>query len=385
MAIAFPFIEVRIDTSALLPAVQRAPGVIAIVGAATGAPADTNTPIVVGSLADIDAQFRNAGAETDLSRALKAAMLQDPGPSKIYGVKLGSGATPWDTALASLEGADDVSFVALADAPVRSGAGANNAGVTALKTHCEAQSAAGNKRIGVAHIDTTIPKSSTYVADVTNATTPFKSSAGRMIMIAARGAVDGAVTAQVSAAAAAAIAGLPVATSIVLKKVRGLRMPLASQYGPAEISLLSTEEIVPLIDPALVAGESLHFAEGTLFSTDATLLYVDVIRLLDDVEFRLKAGLIGMIGDARITRGGLADIIRKCEGILGLVKMEGGITDFAITIPVYDALAVPEAARSPAQVALINEARAQRLVDMIVSITIGPAVHRLRIALQPRF
>ena len=385
MTIAFPFIEVRIDTSALLPAVQRAPGVVAIVGAASGAAAATNTPTVVATLADIDSQFRNGTTETNLSRALKAAMLQDPGPSKIYGVRLGSGATPWETALASLEGADDVTFVALASAPVQWGSGADNSGVSALKAHCEAQSAAGNKRIGVAHLDPAVAKSSTYVADAITATTPLKSSSGRMVMIAARGAAEGSTSAQVSAAAAAAIAGLPVASSIVLKKVRGFSMPLVSQYGPAEISLLADAEIVPLIDPALIAGESLHFAEGTCFSTDATLLYVDVVRLLDDVEFRLKAGLIGMIGDARITRGGLADIIRKCEGILGVVQMEGGITGFAVSIPVYDALTVAEAARSPAQVTLINDARSQRLVDMIISITIGPAVHRLRIALQPRF
>jgi hypothetical protein len=386
MAIAFPFIEVNIDTSALLPAMQRAPGVVAIVGAASGATAPTDTPIVVTTTDDIDTQFRNGTTETGLSRALKAAMMQDPGPEKIYGVRTGSGGTAWESALASLEGADDVTFVALADASVKSGSGSPNAPIAALKTHCEMQSAGGNKRIGVAHINPGIAKSATYATDVIALATPLKSTSGRMVMIAARGAVDsGGTEAQVAAAAAGAIAGQPVASSMVLKKIRGIAMPLAGQYGPGEISALSTDGIIPVIDPALISGESLHFAEGTTYTTDATLKYVDLVRLIDDVEFRLKAGLVGMIGDARISRSGLADIIRQSEGILGVVQMEGGITGFSVIVPVYEALSLAEAARSAAQVQMINTARSQRLVDMVISIVIGPAVHRLRIALQPRF
>lgn len=388
MALAFPFIEVSIDTSALLPAVQRAPGVLAIVGDAAGT-APANVPIPVATLADAVPLFNqlNAGVpnpESLLYKGLKAAFLQDPGPSKIYAVKLNAG--DWSAALASLEAADDVTFVALAGSPVKSGAGSPNAPITALKSHCENQSAAGNKRIGVAHVDTTIVRSNTYAADVIALTTPLKSDSGRMVMVAARGAEEQpGVAGEVSSAAAAAIAGLPVATSIVLKKVRGFAMPLGKQYGPGEISALATDGILPVIDPALIAGESLHFAEGTTYTTDATLKYVDLVRLLDDVEFRLKAGLIGMIGDARITRSGLADIIRRAEGILGVVQLEGGITDYAVTIPVHLALSRPEASRSPTEIQEINTARSERLVDMIVSIVIGPAVHRLRIALQPRF
>ena len=33
---------------------------------------------------------------------------------------------------------------------------------------------------------------------------------------------------------------------------------------------------------------------------------------------------------------------------------------------------------------MINTARSERLVDMVVSIVIGPAIHRLRIALLPK-
>ncbi|HEX9802110.1 MAG TPA: hypothetical protein VGB35_02545 [Gammaproteobacteria bacterium] len=391
MAIAFPFVEVAIDTSGLQPEAQRAPGVLAIVGSTGGAgTATANTPIEVTELADAVPLFNTVtpegvpNPETGLYKALKAAFLQDPRPSKIYAVKLN--ANDWSAALKALEAADDVTFVALANAPVKSGAAGINAPVTALKSHCETQSAGGNKRIGVAAVDSTIAKSDTYAADVIGLTTPFKGSVPRMVMVAARGATaDGGGNAEVAAAAASAIAGQPVATSVVFKKVRGFAMPLAGQYSPGEIKALSTDGIIPIIDPALVVGESLHFAEGTIYTTDASQKYIDIVRLLDDVEFRLKAGLIGLIGDARITRSGLASVIRKGEGILGVVQATGAITGFSFQIPVYGALLKPEAARSATENQIIFTARSERLVDMYVTIVIGPAIHRLKIALQPKF
>ena len=380
MAIAFPFVEVQIDTSALQPVAQRAPGVLAIVGESNAGAAPADAPLPVADLADAKAKF---GAASNLTKALTAALLQDPSPALIYGVKVANG--DWAAALTALEAADDVTFVALATAPLRSGAAGVNDPIKALKAHCENQSAAGNKRIGVAAIDPAAPKTATYPADCVALAGPFKSSVSRMVMVAARGAVDDNGTAEVAAAAAAAIAGQPPATSLVLKKVRGFRMPLPGQYSPGEIKALSADGIIPVIDPSLIVGESLHFAEGTTYTTDATLKYIDLVRLLDDVEFRLKAALIGMIGDARISRSGLAAVIRRAEGVLDQVRGSGAITGYAVAIPVYDALLKPEAARSAGEDKLIVDTRADRLVDMTVVIVIGPAVHRLHVALQPRF
>lgn len=391
MAIAFPFVEVAIDTSGLQPEAQRAPGVLAVVGDTNGkGTAPANVPIEIAELADAVARFNELDGDgvpnpkSDLYRALTAAFLQNPRPSKIYAVKVEGGG--WAAALKSLEAADDVTFVTLAASPVKAGGGNANDPITALKSHVETQSAAGNKRIGVAAVDPAIAKSDTYADDVITLTTPFKGSSPRMVMIAARGAIDDDnQSAEVAAAAASAIAGQPPATSVVLKKIRSLRMPLAGQYSPGEIKKLSGDNIIPIVDPALIVGESLHFAEGTLYTTDASQKYIDIVRLLDDVEFRLKAGLIGLIGDARITRSGLATVIRKGEGILGVVQTTGAITGFSFSIPVYNALLKPDAARSPTEKQIVFTARSERLVDMYVTIVIGPAIHRLKIALQPKF
>lgn len=94
---------------------------------------------------------------------------------------------------------------------------------------------------------------------------------------------------------------------------------------------------------------------------------------------------MGVIGDARITKAGLSGVKARTEGILGPLQRAAVIDGFEVTIPVLDILFVPEAARSPADVNAIETARANRQVDMVVSITYGPAVHHLLVTLAPKF
>ncbi|HEX6683629.1 MAG TPA: hypothetical protein VF062_12580 [Candidatus Limnocylindrales bacterium] len=382
---AFPFVEVRIDTSGLQPTATRSPGVIAVVGESSTGSAAANLPLTVDNAAQAAEFFAAVSGDgvvtpTPLYRSLATALLQDPRPSKIYGVKVAGG--DYAAALASLEAADDVTFVSLAE-EVSVGTAAGESAATdlhALKAHCELMSAGGQKRIGVAMLDPATAKSTTYVADVSAAVDGLKSDSSRMIMVAARGATTDAAT-----AAMAAIAGYQPHISMVLKRVRDVAMPVEAQYSPSEIIGLSDANIIPLIDPALIVGESVHFAEGRCFTTDASLLYIDIVRVLDDLDFRLKAGLIGMVGDARITKSGMTRLSNRAAGILGPLRRSGVIADFAVTIPVLDILSIPEPAWTPTDAAIVSTARENREVDMFVSITYGPAVHRLKVTLSPRF
>jgi hypothetical protein len=389
VAAAFPFIEVHIDTSALTPIAERAPGVVAVVGktpnGAAGGSAAANVPLAVDTADQIVELFaREVGGvvtDTPLSRSLKLALAQDPKPSKIYGVRVAGG--DYGAALSGLEGADDVTFVALAEEPSVGAAATNTTAATdllALKAHVEGMSAEGNKRIGVAMIDPARAKSPTYVADASTAVALLKSDSSRMIMIAARGATGDAAT-----AAMAAIAGYEPHISVVLKKVRGVGMPLASQYGPSEIKGLSEEEIVPIIDPALIPGTSLHLAEGRTFTSDLSMLFIDQVRTIDAIDFALKAGLVGAIGDARITKSGLTQLKARFDGILGPLLKRAVIDGYSVRIPVLDVLSVPETARTATDDAEVSTARANRRVDVFVSITYGPAVHRLLVTLAPKF
>jgi hypothetical protein len=241
-------------------------------------------------------------------------------------------------------------------------------------------SAQGNKRIGVAMVDPSIAKANNYVDTVKAAIAPLKSDVSRMVVIAARGASGDAAT-----AAMAAIAGYDPQVSLVLKRVRGLTMPIEAQFAPTEIKQLSEEGVIPLIDPALIVGTSVHFAEGRCYTSDASLLYVDIVRVLDDIDFRLKAGLIGLIGDARITKPGLILLKSQAEGILGPLQRRAVIDNFAIDIPVLGVLSLPESAWTPTERTMVTDARANRTVDMFISVTYGPAIHRLKVTLAPKF
>ena len=97
---AFPYIQVNINTAGLVPTAQRLPGVIAIVGetpaGADGGTALVNRPEEVASIAhaaQLFAKVSNAGVvtPTTLYESLRLAMLQDPKPSKVYGVRVTAG------------------------------------------------------------------------------------------------------------------------------------------------------------------------------------------------------------------------------------------------------------------------------------------------------
>jgi len=385
VAAAYPFIEVLIDTSLLAPVAQRAPGVIAIVGStAGGGTAPANVPLVVDTATDAASLFAAVSGNTltsnPLYESLRLALLQDPRPSKIYGVKLAD--SNLDAGLAALEAADDVTFVSLANIT-------DKASLGKLKAHAENMSAAGQKRIAVMMVDPTIAKKPTYAADVNAGLTSapsLKSDASRVLMVAARSAKNGAGTqADTASAAMAAIAGFAPSTSIVLKRLRGITITVADQYSPSEIKALSEFGIVPIIEPALIVGGGFFFAEGRLFTADANLLFVDTVRTLDDIDFRLKSGLIGAIGDARITKPGLIGLKTRVDGIMGPLKRATTIDDYTIDIPVLNILSVPESSWTAAERALVTDARANRSIDVFVSVTYGPAVHRLRVTLQPKF
>jgi hypothetical protein len=378
---AFPFVEVRIDTTGLRPVAQRAPGVIAVVGAATAG--DANTPVLVSTGDDAEA----FGPGSPLAASLALALVQDPKPSTIYGVRAatdGGGDTDYAGALASLEGADDVTFVSLAAEPDPGDAGSK---LRALLAHVEQASADGNKRIAFAEVDPATPKSSTYVADVAAAYEPIKSSVSRMVLVAARGAQD-AVTgedADVATAVMAAIAGYPPQASAVLKPVFGLRIATAQKYTPSEIIGLSNANIIPVIDPALIPGDGLFLAEGRTFTSDADLLDLDTVRVLDAAHFALKAGLIGTIGDARITKAGLMSVQLRTEAILGTMAQADMIAGFTVRIPVLDILSLPESAWSPAEADSVRTARQTRSVEMDVALVLSGVVHHLLVTVNPVF
>lgn len=389
MAVAYPFVTVELDLRGLAVVSQRAPGVVAVVGESATGSATANMPDVVTDAAEIQSKF---GSSTRLGRSLLLALGQEPKPSKVYGVKTANsppGAGDYTTALAALEGVDDVTLVALADEPVNLGAANPAAAVTIvneLKKHVENTSNAGNKRVGVAMVDPGT-RGANDVTTIATQCAPLKGNAARMILVATRGAViEGTATrADVAAAAMGAIAGYRPHISMVLKTVSGIQLPRGLQWGASEISALADEEINPIIDPVLLDGDAIAFAEGRIFTGNTAIAHIDARRVIDDIELRLKFGLIGLIGDARITKAGLTAVKIATEGILAPLQRDAVIDGFEVRIPVLDVLFIPEAARSPGDTNLVTTARGNRTVRMQVTITYGPAVHTLDVVLAVKF
>jgi hypothetical protein len=386
-ALAYPFVRVNVVPPPA-PRVSRNPGVIAILGKTPdgdpGGQAPINAPRVVSSAADainLFASRTGAGAEkpTPLSTSLQLALNQDPGPAKIYGVRVKG--NDYAAALTALEAVDDVTFVGLAKET-------DVAALGALRAHVDTISKTGSKRMGVAMADPARALSQTWAKDTVTALKPAGGSVmsddSRMVVVAGRAStID--LAPDFAMAAMAAIAGLEPQVSPVLKQVRGTPIPKELQFSPSEIKDLAQEGIIPIIDPELISGEGQYMADGVLFTTDNRRPYVDITRVLDDIEFKLRAGLIGAIGDARITRPGLTLVKSIAEGILGVLQRRAVIDSYSVTIPVLDVLSIPENARVSADNDMIKTARTNRQIDMVATVVYGPQVHQIGVKFQMTF
>ncbi len=167
----------------------------------------------------------------------------------------------------------------------------------------------------------------------------LKSDSSRMILVAARvEKKQGEPTPDVAAAVTGAIAGHPPHASVLLKPVNEVKIPLGAQFTGTEIHELTQKFIIPVIDPELIPGEGLYLGSGRSYTTKTDRLYVDVVRVLDHIEFLLKAGLIGSIGETRVDRLGMQALRSRIDGILSPLVTSGVITAFTIGIPLLPIL-----------------------------------------------
>jgi hypothetical protein len=381
----YPFIQVSIDTRGLQPAAKRAVGNVAVVGDAGGfGTAVVNVPVTVGSEGEARALFADtdgSGAITDKGRlydSLKTVLLQDPAPSRVFAVATADNAgTPDYAAALSAVAAAPVQFVCLAN---ETDAGA----LAALKDHIETVSADGNRRIGVAMVDPdlAVAAGETFAGNADATYGDLKSDLSRMVLVAARVPVEGGLPRSDAAAAAmGTIAGQDVHISVLMKQVRGPKIPVQRQFTASEIKQLAEAFIIPVIDPELVPGEGLFLGSGRAYTTDTSRLYVDIVRTLDYIEFLLKAGLIGSIGNVRIDRLGMQALKSRFDGILQPLVSSRVIVDYSVDIPLLAILEAEEAARTPGQSATLTDARTSRVVEVLLSVVYAGAVHFLDINL----
>ncbi|MBH0053122.1 MULTISPECIES: hypothetical protein [unclassified Salinibacterium] len=382
---AYPYIKVTIDTRGLQPRATRAVGNIGIVGSTGGAGSATpNLPLLVTSEQDARVAFATtnpAGAIAASGRLYKSVatlLRQDPAPSRVYAVPTDdSGGTPdYSSALVALEAAD-VQFVLLAGEYDVDALGA-------LADHVENVSNSGKRRIAVAAVDPELDTSGAdnYAAGVEAEYGSIKSDSSRMLLVAARTGTDAdGVHGDAAAAACGTVAGYAPHISILMKQVRGLDIALQDQFSASDISQLSEGFIVPIIDPELIVGDGLYLGAGRAYTSNTEQLYIDIVRVLDDIEYRLKAGLIGAIGNVRIDRLGIQTLTSRLDGILAPLKSGRVIDDYSIYIPIVPTLAKEEADRSPGEATVLTDTRLNRTVEVLLSVTYAGSIHTLDVQL----
>jgi hypothetical protein len=360
------YIRVNPIADLFSPAV-RAYGNIAVVGVATGGP--ENDPRPFTNPADAEVLFPGA-----LSASIRTVFAQTPGPTLVYGVRTAAGPN-WAAALAAVS-ALDVQLVTLAATPLDATSGAPpNGAIVQLANHVTTVSNTGGdgkERMGVAML----ARGATNPSIVTGAL-----ANERMVYIAHKSDDDAA------AAVAGTIAGYEPHISILLKPVN-----ITSQaFIPAEIGAINGSETFAsgpagqgvnwLVDPVLIPGRGTYMGEGYTGNPGGKK-FIDIVRTVDDVSFRLKAQLIKTIGTLRIGRSGLRSLIAQMEAVLEPLVRNEVIEGYDVVVPILVLLDKDPASLTAAELAQINNAQAQRVVEVLVAVDYAGAIHRLAITLK---
>jgi hypothetical protein len=377
---AVQYVRVKPIVEGFTPVV-RSTGTVAILGAA---PAGTdNVPVQITSTTQATEVFgapfsgaNNTTLNSPLTRALHTALAQTPGPGGLWAVRTGAtlaAATPLANALAAVE-ALEAQFVVIAGAVLAADSAAEAGVIGQLLTHVTSVSNAGDgrERMGVVML----PPNSADPALVSGAL-----ASDRMVYVAHRNPGN----ADPAAAVAGTIAGYPPHVSMVLKPVAITSPP----FSAADIDKLNFSEefgnpprgkgVNWLTSPTLLPGQGVYLGEGYTGAVGGKK-FIDVQRTIDDIAFRLKARLMGAIGNVRISRAGLRVLTVQLETVLAPLVRDGVLEDFSIDIPILGLLEADPALLGPAELQEIQDAQTARSVKVLVSVDYAGNVHRIDVS-----
>jgi hypothetical protein len=194
----------------------------------------------------------------------------------------------------------------------------------------------------------------------------------------------------VAAATAGVIAGVDPWVSLVLKPVRGITQvgdfgdqALLTFLHPDEVGL-TQPRVNPVVHPEFLAGSGPVMGEG--FTADGTgqREYIDIVRTIDDIAFRIKAILTSpeVIGTLRINRPGLRILTSILQGMLNTRVAEGEIDSYAIDIPIQAIVEKDEKDRTPAEQQQLQQVQNGRQLPLNLSVEYAGAIHQLIVTLK---
>jgi hypothetical protein len=264
--------------------------------------------------------------------------------------------------------------------------------ITDLKNHVEQASpndAGGGgtrPRIGVAMLprkgwtsNGAAPKPSQKLADF-----GINWTSSRMALIAHKSDGD------VAAAAAGLIARYDPWISLTMKSLTGISQ--AESFTDSELAVWLDPEaqgivqarINPIVDPEFLAGAGLVMGESYTADGTGQRQYIDIVRTIDDLVFRLKAHLTNpnVIGTMRINRTGLTGLRTVVSALLDSRVAVGEIDGYAIDIPLLGILQKDPAQRTAEETQQINTVQNSRRLEFSVSVDYAGAIHYLVVTLK---
>ncbi|MFJ5695986.1 hypothetical protein ACIP9X_19335 [Arthrobacter sp. NPDC093125] len=328
-----------------------------------------NTPI-----AFTDPGEARRRAPGDLGNAIALAFAQTPGPMLVYGVRTAAG-PDWTAAINAVAPLD-AQLVTLANTPLDATSGTAPSGaILQLANHVISVSNTGGdgkERMGVAMLAKGATKTNVVTAALVNE---------RMVYIAHKSDQDAA------AALAGVIAGYEPHISLLLKPVNITN----DDFTPAQIAEINGTETFAsgpagngvnwLVDPVLIPGRGTYLGEGYTGNPGGKK-YIDIVRTIDDVSFRVKAQLIKTIGAVRVSRTGLRALEAQMEAVLQPLVQSEVIEGFEITTPMKVLLDKDPNTLTAAELNQINNAQSQRVVEVLIAVDYAGAIHRLSITLK---
>jgi hypothetical protein len=215
-------------------------------------------------------------------------------------------------------------------------------------------------------------------------TSPMTWASSRMVFVAHNSPDD------VAAAASGVIAGIDPWISLVLKPVQDIQQvgdfndqALLTFLNPDQVGFVQPR-VNPVVHPEFLPGSGLVMGEG--FTADGTgeRLYIDIVRTIDDIAFRLKATLTSpqIIGTLRINRSGLRILTSIVRAMLNARVAEGEIDSYAIDIPIQAIAEKDPKDRTAEEQQQLQQVQNSRQLAFNVSVEYAGAIHQLVVTLK---
>src|SRR5262249_22330768 len=186
------------------------------------------------------------------------------------------------------------------------------------------------------------------------------------------------------------IAGVDPWVSLVLKPVQGISQiadfddqALLTYMHPDQVGIVQPK-VNPVVHPEFLAGSGPVMGEGFTADGSGERLYIDIVRTIDDIAFRIKAALTSpqVIGSLRINRPGLRILLSIVRAMLNARVAACEIDGYAIDVPIQHIVEKDEKDRTPDETKQLQQVQNGRQLPFSVSIDLAGFIHQLVVTLK---